>query len=365
MVKTRLSSLCTAPTKNIKHTGAKSKTSTVTLPTKAQLLTALKNINIAAPPKASIAWLRQLVEMNSALRDESIRSTPTSVCRWPVFNPGETAALNGDSDDEEDRENDHRHPQRTYTLYNARSEDESPGSQSQSLREIEYVTPKLRRAILEGKDVPLVHLIMPEEHSGSQYKGDRKELNSFIIKQNDPRLTKSLSLSEFVLAFVKYLNIMCDVHTDRRQELTAYLVFMVKFASTYPGSLFYEYHKQFSAKSAAILHTRGIKLDWSKRDDDLYLAIIAGRQGRACRRCHGVDHSTEFCPTLFRTDVNALAGGIITTPITPNPNTSGTFLRREPVYVADGSQVCFNYNSFKGCHRPPSHPCPHSHVCIL
>ena len=68
-------------------------------------------------------------------------------------------------------------------------------------------------------------------------------------------------------------------------------------ATDFGGSLFYEYHKLFSAKAATVLHNNGIKLDWSIRDTDLYCRLCAGRRVNACTLCSSVvAHSTGMCP---------------------------------------------------------------------
>ncbi len=43
---------------------------------------------------------------------------------------------------------------------------------------------------------------------------------------------------------------MCEVYPQRREELDTYLAIISDPALTYGGSLFYEYHKSFSAKAA-------------------------------------------------------------------------------------------------------------------
>ena len=71
---------------------------------------------------------------------------------------------------------------------------------SDSLPVTEYLAPSRRKAIQEGKDVCLAHLLMPSEHSASQYKDNHRELTSLYLKSSDPRLHRTLSFSDFLLA---------------------------------------------------------------------------------------------------------------------------------------------------------------------
>ena len=87
---------------------------------------------------------------------------------------------------------------------------------------------------------------MAPEYPTFQYIDDHKNFPLLYLKTSDPRLNRSLSLPDFILAFVRYLNIMTEVHPERRAELTSYLSFIVKLAVQFPSSLFYEYHKNFS-----------------------------------------------------------------------------------------------------------------------
>ena len=126
---------------------------------------------------------------------------------------------------------------------------------------------------------------MSPEHSAAQYKENDKEFTSLYLKSSDSRLLRSLSLPDFILAFVRYLIVMTEVHPDRRAELTSYLSFVVKLAVQFPQPLFYEYHKSFSRKAASVLFSQGRRIDWSLRDDELYFNIFAGRRARTCEKC--------------------------------------------------------------------------------
>jgi hypothetical protein len=243
---------------------------------------------------------------------------------------------------------------RTYSLFNCPFVDSSVNDKT-----VEFVSPTLRKAIQEGKDISLAHLLIPPEHPVSQYKESSKEFTSLNLKSTDPRLHRSLSLPEFALAFIRYINIMTEVHTERHAELTSYLSLIIKLVVQYPAPLFYEYHKNFSRKAAAILFTRGRKINWSIRDDDLYFQIFAGRRSRTCERCSSVDHSTDFCPTIIHADLktnlfNSFSDARNRVYFDSRP-------KRTPILTADQREICFNYNGFRGCNNPS---CPRAHACL-
>ncbi|VDI11363.1 Hypothetical predicted protein [Mytilus galloprovincialis] len=119
------------------------------------------------------------------------------------------------------------------------------------------------------------------------------ELN--ISGKPDPRLNRKLTIQEFIKAFGKFKRVMSSVYPDRRAELDAYEDEIIDISNFY-GDRFYDYHKLFSAKSAALLRERRIKVDWSKRDRDLLSLIVAGGNVNVCKICNLVDHTTAFCP---------------------------------------------------------------------
>ena len=56
---------------------------------------------------------------------------------------------------------------------------------------------------------------------------------------SDPRLNRNLTLPEFICAFNKYRNIMCEVW-NRRHELDKYEGNIVEIASRIEDTSFYE-----------------------------------------------------------------------------------------------------------------------------
>ncbi|CAF4595751.1 unnamed protein product, partial [Rotaria socialis] len=111
----------------------------------------------------------------------------------------------------------------------------------------------------------------------SQYQDGTKDSTSIYLKSTDPCLHQSLSLPEFILVSIRYLNVMTAVHPERRAELNFYLSPILKLRVQFSLPLFYEYHKNFSRKAAAIILTRYGKINWSIRDKDLYFQVFAGR----------------------------------------------------------------------------------------
>ena len=79
---------------------------------------------------------------------------------------------------------------------------------------------------------------------------------------------------------------MTAVYPARREELDAYAEDIVDISNFY-GSKFYDYHKMFSAKAAALL----TKLK-KKVDCDILSLIAAGVKINVCKLCSMSDHTT-------------------------------------------------------------------------
>ena len=167
------------------------------------------------PSTLSIHALRELVanntnpiQQNSSMANVSVDQGSHSLTSYPLFDPEWNQGEEGSVLLLNNQEKIKTTP-RTYSLFHCQTIDSSDVSPV-----IKYVAPALRKAIQEGKDVSLTHLLMPPEHSASQYKEDNKEFTSLYLKSSDPRLHRSLSLPDFLLAFVRYLNIMTEVHPE-------------------------------------------------------------------------------------------------------------------------------------------------------
>ena len=86
-----------------------------------------------------------------------------------------------------------------------------PAVPSEQYRNDEIVSPNLRNQILSGKDINLALLLMPNNDNLTEYR--RIDLNGieYSMRPGDPRLARNLSLGEFIIAFARYRNIICEV----------------------------------------------------------------------------------------------------------------------------------------------------------
>lgn len=142
------------------------------------------------------------------------------------------------------------------------------------------VSPHLRSNIIQGKDINLASLLLPSPAA------DRKMVDcgdvAVLLKTSDPRLQRNLSFGEFVIAFSIYRDTLCQVFPDRREELDLYLSMMADFNQRYGGTLFYEYHKSFSAKSTSCITLYNSRLDWSITDTELPVRHFGGQRSLLC-----------------------------------------------------------------------------------
>ena len=109
-----------------------------------------------------------------------------------------------------------------------------------------------------------------------------------------PRLNRSLSIEEFIVAFNKYKLIHCTRHPWRKAELDEYEANIIEISRVY-GKKFYQYHKIFTQKCAMALE-HGKKVNWAEKDKDLLQMIIGGTACNACGICMEVSHATPYCP---------------------------------------------------------------------
>ena len=136
----------------------------------------------------------------------------------------------------------------------------------------------------------------------------------------------------------------------------------------FPGNLFYEYHKAFSARAAAALEQMNVKVDWSVRDMNIFCSVFAGHKTSACRLCGGFEHKSEFCP-LLATSARKNSGAFNQVQSTKNPSFRSPHMNNSNGKVdsqgrrritIDGGEICNNFNSIRGCNRAS---CPFLHVC--
>ncbi|CAF3553719.1 unnamed protein product [Rotaria sp. Silwood1] len=195
-----------------------------------------------------------------------------------------------------------------FTLFSAPTAEENlhSGRSGLSVRgdsDLETVPKGLRKAIIEGYNVNLVRLLLPRDNKKySRNDDDDEDKNVYLKQKDDPRLDKNLTILEFILAFTRYLNIICEVFPQRRRELTAYLCDIIRLSSRFGHPFFYHYHRLFAQKAETLLQTRNILIDWSKRDHDIYFNVFSGLRPIVCDLCRSPDHSTSFCKKILNRD---------------------------------------------------------------
>ncbi|MGH0162012.1 UNVERIFIED_CONTAM: hypothetical protein FKN15_042178 [Acipenser sinensis] len=194
---------------------------------------------------------------------------------------------------------------------------------------------------------------------------------SVTLKSRDPRLQKSLSVGEFVLAFSIYRDILCSVYPHRLQELNQYLFLVVELAVRYGGALFYQYHRAFSAKAAATLSADNRIIDWSRSDTDLFTRIFSGIRPNACSACASTAHSSYLCPKTAASSLQPihhplpsllsprhLAPASIHASAPPTRSQARDVYGR-PIKFTGGRQICNNFNT-SACF---SKTCKYLHAC--
>lgn len=105
-----------------------------------------------------------------------------------------------------------------------------PPIPSSELPDIDIVPASVKRDIVRGKDVNLAVLLLPVKDRKS-YNADKDvQFGSeiFTIKsKGDSRLSRDLTIAEFISAFNIYKRIMCAEYPNRRAELDKYMSFII------------------------------------------------------------------------------------------------------------------------------------------
>ncbi|MGH0126256.1 UNVERIFIED_CONTAM: hypothetical protein FKN15_004559 [Acipenser sinensis] len=176
---------------------------------------------------------------------------------------------------------------------------------------------------------------------------------SVTLKSRDPRLQKSLSVGEFVLAFSIYRDILCSVYPHRLQELNQYLFLVVELAVHYGGALFYQYHRAFSATLSADNRI----IDWSRSDTDLFTRIFSGIRPNACNACASTAHSSYLCPKTAASSLQPIHHPLPSllsprhlAPASIHASAPPTRSQARDVYgcpikFTGGRQICNNFNT--------------------
>ena len=152
---------------------------------------------------------------------------------------------------------------------------------------------------------------------------------------------------------------MCQVYPDRRLELDAYLAIIADLNQRYGGTLFYEYHKAFSAKSAQWIAMLNARIDWSTTDTELLLYHFGGHQSLSCAICSSHGHTSVLCPKAATTaPVYASKTSLV----------HGDVHVRQPsdrlgraIFSFNGRPICYNFNE-SVC---SFHNCKFSHICSI
>ncbi|VDH89876.1 Hypothetical predicted protein [Mytilus galloprovincialis] len=162
-----------------------------------------------------------------------------------------------------------------------------------------------------------------------------------MANKPDPRLNRHLSIQEFIQAFGKFKRIMCNAYPERREELDAYEADIINIHN-FHGLKFYDYHKIFSAKAAALLREKRVKVDWSLRDRDILSLITAGSSVNVCKICNLIDHATQYCPLQSSVQVESPSSRSSSSSNLQSVDKQG----RSRVFH-EGREMCNNFNNPK------------------
>ncbi|KAI2645844.1 Filamentous hemagglutinin [Labeo rohita] len=139
----------------------------------------------------------------------------------------------------------------------------------------------VKAQILAGADVDLsslLSLLPPAETHRQIDCGDF----SVTLKNPAPSSSRTLSFSEFIIAFGRYTEIICSAFPHRWRELNDYLAIIAELALSYGRAHFYTYHKLFSAKCAVRVAQWNQCPYWGALDSDLHNRIFF-----SCRNKNG------------------------------------------------------------------------------
>ncbi len=204
---------------------------------------------------------------------------------------------------------------------------------SSSLPLMDIVPDNVRKDIIKGRDINLCQLLIPARERGC-FTGGREIIigdEKLQLKPlGDKRLSKMLTIQEFVKSFNTYKNIFCEAFPQRREEMDRYMSNIIEINAKYAGFAHYEYHLEFSARAAYYREHQNILIDWGRLDERLMTQVVGGRKALTCTLCGGYDHTATFCQ--LAAEANA---GKSTLP-------------------------CKYYNSVEGC---SFRPCRFQHSC--
>ena len=205
-----------------------------------------------------------------------------------------------------------------------------------------FIPAGIRKDILDGKDVNLASLLIAT-HDLADNKSYACGDVSVIIKARDHRLNRKLSIPEFVLAFSLFRDVVCSANPLRREELDHYLYAVVELGHKFGGSAFYDYHRSFSAKAAALWAQHQVVAVWSRVDTELFCRHFAGLRSPVCATCQSSSHTAYWCPN---SEASALPGTSRAFPGSlPAPAQAPTVDKLgRPIQYLGKSPICNNFN---------------------
>ncbi|CAC5398343.1 unnamed protein product [Mytilus coruscus] len=225
---------------------------------------------------------------------------------------------------------------------------------------IQTVSQTQRQHIKEGKYINLVSLLIPVNENQSDTQQIVADGSILLLKPKDHRLQRDLSIHEYIEAFNIYKNIVCEFE-DCRVELDMFLQNIIEMATNFKGNIFFEYHKAFAKKVAAIKLTKVLTVDWSIRDEKLYSSVCLGRAINTCGVCGSSLHSTEMCylsDTSQGKSYHSLQKRIPTIPYS-QPQSVDIDPYGRPKLFHKGKEIC-NYYLAGNCYRGST--CRYAHV---
>ena len=96
------------------------------------------------------------------------------------------------------------------------SEEYFKGFRSDDFTNVDIVSQNLQRSIIEGKDVNLASLLIPNFEAPQATNVTTGGFQVSLESKPDPRLSRHLSIQQFITAFGKYRRITCTVYPEMR-----------------------------------------------------------------------------------------------------------------------------------------------------
>ena len=140
--------------------------------------------------------------------------------------------------------------------------------------DLDIISQDIRNQIISGKDVNSNLLLIPNYQTPIKIKDH----------DNNERLSRNLSLVEFIISFDRYKRIMCSAFSSRAEELDLYKFGEVIILNT------------TSCLLLSVLQ-HNIKMDWSRGYVNLRQKMCAGSREYTCTcsRCNSTLHTTAMC----------------------------------------------------------------------